>query len=80
MVLLAYLMLNFVNLTAILDPVTKRPAPQPTEFNSKIEYGAIGIILLMTLINFVAMIKISVGKLILKCKKRKVDNAMKAAS
>ena len=64
MVLLTYLMLNFVNLTSILDIVTKEPAAQPVDFNSKVEYTAIAIILFMAVINFVAMIKISVGKLI----------------
>ena len=68
MMALSYLMLKFVNLVHVWDYETQAPQSENIELNMRVEYAALSIILLMALINFLVMIKISVGKLILKCK------------
>ena len=68
MMALAYLMLKFVNLVQIWDYETQAPQPANIELNTRVEYAAIAIILLMAVLNFLVMIRISVGKLYLKCK------------
>ena len=68
MVALAYLMLKFVNLVQIWDYETNKPMPEDMELNTRVEYAAIVIILLMAVLNFLVMIRISVGKMINKCK------------
>ena len=77
MVVLTYVMLNFTNLTAVYIYATKTVMPPNQYLNTLLEYAAIAIILLMTVINFIVMIKISVGKLLLVCKKRKIQKASK---
>ena len=77
MVALAYLMINFTKVVEVLNPKTNMPLPPNQELNSFIEYGAIAIILLMTLVNFIAMIKISFQKILIKCKRRKAEKKLK---
>ena len=43
----------------------------PDSLNARVEYAAIGIIALMVILNFAVMIRLSIGKLILKCRQRK---------
>lgn len=78
MVALSYLMLNFVNLVQIWDYEKRTPVPSSPILNEWIEYTAIGIIIFMSFINFAVMVKLSIAKLLLKCKKRKAEKAMKA--
>ena len=78
MVALAYIMLNFTKLSMIQDP--SNPAgylPKSKKFNTLMEYGAIGLISLIVLVNLAVMIKISFHKMIIACKMRKVKNKMK---
>ena len=78
MVALAYTMLNFTKLSMIQDP--SNPAgylPKSEKFNTLMEYGAIGLISLIVLVNLAVMIKISFNKMIIACKKCKVKNKMK---
>ena len=72
MIALAYLMLKFVNLVQIWDYETHAPKPDSPKLNAGVEYTAITIILLMALLNFLVMIRLSIGKVILKLKQRKV--------
>ena len=71
MIALAYLMLKFVNLVQIWDYETHAPKPDSPKLNTGVEYTAIAIILLMALLNFLVMIRLSIGKVILKLKQRK---------
>ena len=72
MIALAYLMLKFVNLVQIWDYETHAPKQDSPKLNTGVEYTAIAIILLMALLNFLVMIRLSIGKVILKLKQRKV--------
>ena len=76
MIALAYLMLKFVNLVHVWDYETGAPQPESPELNTRVEYAAIAIILLMAVLNFLVMIRISIGKLFLKCKQKKAQKAM----
>ena len=38
---------------------------------TRVEYAAIGIIALMVVLNFAVMVRLSIGKMILKCRQRK---------
>ena len=71
MIALAYLMLKFVNLVQIWDYETHAPKLDSPKLNAGVEYTAITIILLMALLNFLVMIRLSIGKVILKLKQRK---------
>ena len=68
MILLAYLSLNFVNMVQLWNQETKAPMKQSIELNSYIEYVGIGIVLLTICLNFTVMIRLSIGKLIAKCR------------
>ena len=73
MIALTYIMLYFTNLVTIQDASNLSSfVPKDEEFSHWIQLTAIGLILLMSLINFLVMIKLSVAKLILACKKRKL--------
>ena len=52
--------------------------PTSAELNEKVEYLAIGLILFMSVVNLGVMVKLSIGKLILKCKQRAAQKTMKA--
>ena len=65
MVILAYIMLKWTNLTA----------NDTQQLDSVMEYVAVVVVFLMAALNLFAMIKISVGKMILKCKLRKITKA-----
>ena len=65
---LAYTMLNYTHLSSV---------PSNPTFDSLIEWIAIGLIILMTVINFGAMIHLSIKKLCLALKKRKAKKLAK---
>ena len=78
MVTLAYIMLNFTKLAKIQDPHNSAEyLPKSEKFSELMEYLAIGLISLILLVNFAVMIKLSLNKLIIYCKKRRVKNQMK---
>ena len=74
MVALAYIMLNFVYLFQYIpDPNEPgRVMTMDALHNEVMEYLAIGLIGLMCALNFAVMIKLSLHKAILVCRKRKM--------
>lgn len=79
MVALSYLGLNFVGLVQVWDSANGKPAPNSPVFDQRVEYVAIALVLFMSLLNFGAMVKLSIAKLMLKCRQRKAQKAHKAA-
>ena len=77
MVALAYIMLNFTKLIPIMNPMTNKPLPIDTDFNTNLEYVAISIILFMTVSNFWVMIRMSYMKCKNKLKKKKAEKRIK---
>ncbi len=68
---LAYLLINFTTIVAHRDPITHEIVPKSESFNSKVEYGAIGIVAFIVGVNFGIMIRITAVKMMLACKKKK---------
>ena len=78
MFVLAYLMLYFTGIPDILNPETGLAFEKSETVERWVEYIALTLVAFMTLFNFSVMIKISVKKLILKCKKKKAEKLIKS--
>ncbi len=72
LMLLAYLMINFTTIVAVRDAVTNELIPSDTGLNMAVEYLAIFVIAAITVINFAVMVNLSVRKICLSCKKKKL--------
>jgi hypothetical protein len=72
MLCLSYLMINFTTIVALRDAKTNELIPSSPNLNKTVEYLAIFLITLITVINFSMMVTISTRKIKLSCKKKKM--------
>ena len=69
---MAYLMINFTTIVAIRDSKTNELLPSSERLNTTVERLAILMIICITVINFGIMVRLSVQKIILSCKRKKM--------
>ena len=70
-------MLNFTQIVHVIDPLTREAFKESELVNTIVEWTALGLVIFIIVVNVVAMIKYSIVKLILACKKRKVKSQAK---
>lgn len=69
---MAYLMINFTNIVALRDVKTNELIPSSERLNTTVEQLAILVIICIVVINFGIMVRLSVQKIILSCKRKKM--------
>ena len=76
LMLLGYTMLNFTQVIAVMDPDRLMPLETNMTVNRWVEMAAVGLIIFMAFVNSAVMVKNSIAKVILSCKKKKHKKQM----